>query len=1189
MMESPAQMSNEYSGALWEIGDFLFAAKSIAKIAHGKGSWGDAFAAGVSAAAIFIPPLKLGKLAEPALKAVLTESEKMLSTEVVSVVGKRQLEKNIKNATDLLSTQPEFRAQRATQLDQLAPDVVAPIADNTSTAVARIGGGAKEASPPIAQSTGVVKGVDVETLGTKSMPSNVMALESGSTTSATAEKEATRLRELELAKRKSKADTLYSIEDPYGYQKMRERRAFSKEAEQGRKTPNQTDPERNTMPRDAVDDTEHAMNLIDSHESKVQRLSVLHGAVSARRASNPEVDEYFKLIASLRQSGRKYVEAKKLMEDPTSRASVLAEITFTQKLSKLPIADIKTAKAKYTSDAFGVRKFFDKIDEGLTELTRPVQKDIITAAEAEQAGLESGSRMMADSTSDSAGYIEDIVSKKNSGSDAINFEKGIDSSSKFDIGSEAGKYGIGKKPNLSRNTLLERRKDIKFAKRRIAQLEAEVARGVKVNQAKRYVPADELKKAKLELNRLVKELKEASPRNPNAAVAEDQRVHLESFKKHLNPTVDIPGHKGTAPKTVSLLDRIDRVEGFLSKNGRLNLRKKMVDESGKTEKQFFAQIAKYEKELKELKIRSKLQDDKFRETLGKLDEKSMSKVSSWVESLDEAALKRTALKHETFYAQKAYLNKLAMSTTDVAARKRILSVIDKLETESRMGLRSTLAKRSSLQQQNLDKATGVTTSSTTRAIEKKVKLLEAEKIMEKGRPVVHSGGAKGADTAWAEAADAVGIRTSAHSFEKHESIGGFVGKRPALETRNVLSTEQLKENTELVNAAGKVLGKGAGVTSDPGKLVHRNAYQVKDSDAVLAIVSGWTKIADGTRFTVGGSGTPWAVEMGIILKKPVFAFEQSASKWFKFNPETKMWDELDGLPPKFKSFAGIGTRGLKPSGQKAITEYMEHVSGKKAVAVTEGKAEGSVVRWNGLTSAEKNDVVNIGRGGKFGNPFRVGNGVSVKEAVEKYTIELQKRIETDPDYAREIYSLKGKKLACPGPEKDIECHGQSILEAIKYLDKHPELMSKAASKVQEAVVSFRDKYRFLSNMSPSSITIEGIRYPTVEHAFQAAKTTDKELRKKIARAANPAEAKRMGRELTLRSDWNDIRVKAMEYILRKKFEDPKLLKQLLETGERELIEGNTWGDKFWGQVDGEGANNLGKLLMKIRKELMEGK
>jgi hypothetical protein len=318
--------------------------------------------------------------------------------------------------------------------------------------------------------------------------------------------------------------------------------------------------------------------------------------------------------------------------------------------------------------------------------------------------------------------------------------------------------------------------------------------------------------------------------------------------------------------------------------------------------------------------------------------------------------------------------------------------------------------------------------------DKKAAAARREQIQNNSEITLHSGGAKGADTAWAEAADRMGIKTTAHSFEGHF---GFSGKRPALETRNNLTQEQMREQTKLVNQAGKVIGKSAGTTSAGGKLVHRNAYQVKDSEAVLAIANGWTKIADGTRVTVGGRGTPWAVEMGIILDKPVFVFEQGAGKWFKFNPKTNVWDELDGLPPKFKNFAGIGTSSeLKDSGRKAIDDYIEQFA--------KVKSTGSVVRWNKLTTAEQADAVYIGRGagdkGKFGNPFPVGGGVTVKESVNKYRTYLFEKIKSDPEYARDLYALKGKKLACPGSEPNDACHGAVILRAIKYLEENPELM-----------------------------------------------------------------------------------------------------------------------------------------------------
>lgn len=135
---------------------------------------------------------------------------------------------------------------------------------------------------------------------------------------------------------------------------------------------------------------------------------------------------------------------------------------------------------------------------------------------------------------------------------------------------------------------------------------------------------------------------------------------------------------------------------------------------------------------------------------------------------------------------------------------------------------------------------------------------------------------------------------------------------------------------------------------------------------------------------------------------------------------------------------------------------------------------------------------------------------------------------------------------------------------------------------------FRGDYSFLSNFFPEKITVSGKEYPTVEHYFQAMKTKDPLEREKIRTAETPGKAKRLGRTVKLRPDWHEIKLKVMEQALRKKFADPELKALLKETGSQELIEGNEWGDKFWGCVQEEevwvGENNLGKLLMKIRDE-----
>lgn len=130
--------------------------------------------------------------------------------------------------------------------------------------------------------------------------------------------------------------------------------------------------------------------------------------------------------------------------------------------------------------------------------------------------------------------------------------------------------------------------------------------------------------------------------------------------------------------------------------------------------------------------------------------------------------------------------------------------------------------------------------------------------------------------------------------------------------------------------------------------------------------------------------------------------------------------------------------------------------------------------------------------------------------------------------------------------------------------------------------SFRGKFRFLSNFYPSEVEYEGVKFPTVEHAFQAAKSLDAKTRRKFVSLETPGDAKRYGNDITLRNDWEAVKVPIMEQLLRQKFKDGDLKKRLAATGTQELIEGNTWNDRFWGVCDGVGQNNLGKLLMKIR-------
>jgi len=137
------------------------------------------------------------------------------------------------------------------------------------------------------------------------------------------------------------------------------------------------------------------------------------------------------------------------------------------------------------------------------------------------------------------------------------------------------------------------------------------------------------------------------------------------------------------------------------------------------------------------------------------------------------------------------------------------------------------------------------------------------------------------------------------------------------------------------------------------------------------------------------------------------------------------------------------------------------------------------------------------------------------------------------------------------------------------------------------ITSFRGPYFFLSNFYPSPVSLEGIDYPTAEHAYQASKSALKEAREKIAECATPAEAKALGRHIHLRKDWSETAaLQAMKEVLLTKFkQNPVIGQRLLCTSPSRLIERNTWGDTFWGEYQGRGDNHLGKLLMEVRSEI----
>jgi len=145
------------------------------------------------------------------------------------------------------------------------------------------------------------------------------------------------------------------------------------------------------------------------------------------------------------------------------------------------------------------------------------------------------------------------------------------------------------------------------------------------------------------------------------------------------------------------------------------------------------------------------------------------------------------------------------------------------------------------------------------------------------------------------------------------------------------------------------------------------------------------------------------------------------------------------------------------------------------------------------------------------------------------------------------------------------------------------------------ITSFRMNHYFLSNFYPAHVTYLGVSYQTSEHAYQAQKTTIPAEQEDVRQCATPGKAKRMGKLVTMRPDWLHMKARIMGEILWEKFrQNPDIAVQLINTDPRPLIEGNTWGDAFWGaEYDPVsdtwiGRNELGVQLMAVRARFIKG-
>lgn len=224
----------------------------------------------------------------------------------------------------------------------------------------------------------------------------------------------------------------------------------------------------------------------------------------------------------------------------------------------------------------------------------------------------------------------------------------------------------------------------------------------------------------------------------------------------------------------------------------------------------------------------------------------------------------------------------------------------------------------------------------------------------------------------------------------------------------------------------------------------------------------------------------------------------------------------------------------------------------------------------------------------------------IQEFLERFSVVVIRRDGEDPRAAIQAHPFlrqyQERFLVIEAPEGIEGMSSSALRDKLRRSDPgakalcHPgvwELLQKSGALGQPAISAFQGEYRFLSNFWDAPVTYQGLTYKNNEAAFQAQKSLRQEEKLPFT-AMDPAEAKSRGRQISLRPDWEEVKLGIMEEIVRAKFtQNHALRQQLLDTGDRELREGNSWHDTFWG-VDlrtGKGENHLGKILMKVRSEL----
>jgi len=140
------------------------------------------------------------------------------------------------------------------------------------------------------------------------------------------------------------------------------------------------------------------------------------------------------------------------------------------------------------------------------------------------------------------------------------------------------------------------------------------------------------------------------------------------------------------------------------------------------------------------------------------------------------------------------------------------------------------------------------------------------------------------------------------------------------------------------------------------------------------------------------------------------------------------------------------------------------------------------------------------------------------------------------------------------------------------------------------IQAFTGPYSNFSNFAPCKIELWGLFYPSVEHAYQSAKSDGAEWKVFCQNTDNAGKVKRASHSVQLVANWEELKVQLMRYLVWQKFNQEPFKTLLLSTGNEYIQEGNWWNDTFWGVnlKTGMGKNVLGNILMEIRTFFQQG-